>query len=106
MKIDTGTNKNYVTSFVNLIEVSDKWNKDAGLKITRTMFSEGYAMYAFSLAHSDLGEACLNLVCHGSVRLEVKFATDTTETLNCLAYAEFPALIEIDQSRDIKYTRV
>jgi hypothetical protein len=65
-----------------------------------------YAVYAFSLAPSDLGEAYSNLLRQGSVRLEVKFATDTTETLHCLAYAEFPALIEIDQSRDIKYTRV
>ena len=63
-------------------------------------------MYAFSLAPSDLGEEYLNLVRQGSVRLEIKFTANTTETLNCLAYAEFPALIEIDQSRDIKYTRV
>ncbi|XP_062614278.1 uncharacterized protein F54H12.2-like [Saccostrea cucullata] len=106
MKVDIGTNKNNVTPFVNLFEVAEKWNKDAGLKITRSMFAAGYAVYAFSLAPSDLGEAYLNLVRQGSVRLEVKFAANTTETLNCLAYAEFPALIEIDHSRDIKYTRV
>lgn len=106
MKIDTDKNRNHVTAFVNLFEVCDKWNKDAGLKITRTKFAEGYAVYAFSLAPSDLGEEYLNLVRQGSVRLEIKFTANTTETLNCLAYAEFPALIEIDQSRDIKYTRV
>ncbi|XP_061191087.1 uncharacterized protein F54H12.2-like [Saccostrea echinata] len=106
MKVDIRANKNYVTPFVNLFEVAEKWNKDAGLKITRSMFDAGYAVYAFSLAPSDLGEAYLNLIRQGSVRLEVKFAANTTETLNCLAYAEFPALIEIDHSRDIKYTRV
>lgn len=106
MKIDTDKNRNHVTAFVNLFEVCDKLNKDAGLKITRTKFAEGYAVYAFSLAPSDLGEEYLNLVRQGSVRLEIKFTANTTETLNCLAYAEFPALIEIDQSRDIKYTRV
>lgn len=66
------------------------------------MFSEGCTVYAFSLVPSDLGEEYINLVRQGSVRLYVKFATNTTETLNWLAYAEFPALIEID----IKYTRV
>lgn len=106
MKIDVGENNNCVTPFVNLYEVAEKWNKDSGLKISRSMFNEGYAVYAFNLAPSDLGEDYINLVRQGSVRLEVKFATNTTETLNCLAYAEFPALIEIDQSRDIKYTRV
>jgi hypothetical protein len=80
MKIDIGTNKNYVTPFVNLYEVSEKWNKDSGLKISRSMFNEGYAVYAFSLAPSDLGEEYINLVRQGSVRLEVKFATNTQET--------------------------
>jgi hypothetical protein len=106
MKIDVGVNKNFVTPFVNLYEVAEKWNKDTGLKISRSMFDEGYAVYAFSLAPSDLGEEYINLVRQGSVRLEVKFAINTTDTLICLAYAEFPALIEIDQSRDIKYTRI
>jgi hypothetical protein len=106
MKIDVGKNQNYVAPFVNLFDVTDKWNKDAGLQITRTMFGHGYAIYAFNLAPNDLGEAYLNLVRQGNVRLEVRFAKNTTETLNCLAYAEFPALLEIDQSREIKYTRV
>lgn len=98
MKINVGADKNHVTPFVNLFEVSEKWNKDSGLSITRSMFSEGYTVYAFSLVPSYLGEEYINLVRQGSVRLDVKFATNTTETLTCLAYAEFPALIEIDQS--------
>lgn len=106
MKIDVVDNKNCVTPFINLFEVAEKWNKDSGLNITRKMFSEGYTVYAFSIAPSDLGEEYINLVRQGSIRLEVKFATHATETLNCLAYAEFPALLEIDQSRDITYTRV
>ena len=105
MKMDVGTNKNYVTPFVNLFEVAEKWNKDAGLQIKRDMFDQGYAIYVFSLAPSDLGEEYINLVRKGSVRLEVKFAANTTEILNCLAYAEFPALIEVDQSREVRYTR-
>lgn len=56
MKIDVGANKNHVTPFVNLFEVSVKWNKDSGLGITRSMFSEGYTVYAFSLVPNDLGE--------------------------------------------------
>lgn len=81
--------------------MAEKWNKDSGLNITRKMFSEGYTVYAFSIAPSDLGEEYMNLVRQGSIKLEVKFATHTTETLNCLAYAEFPALLEIDQSRNL-----
>jgi len=106
MKMDVGTNKNIVTPFVNLFDAAEKWNKDSGLTIKRPDFDVGYAIYAFNLAPSDLGEKYINLVRQGSVRLEVKFASNTTETLNCLAYAEFPALIEVDHSRDLKYTRV
>ena len=63
------------------------------------MFEQGYAIYAFNLAPSDLGEEYVNLVQQGSVRLAVRFSTNTTQTLNCIAYAEFPALIEVDLSR-------
>ena len=106
MKLDVGNNQNYVTAFVNLFEVAEKWNRDAGLMITRVNFGKGFAIFAFCLSPCNLGDDYINLVRQGNVRLEVKFATATTETLNCIAYAEFPALIEIDQSRDIKYTQV
>ena len=105
MKMDVGANKNYVTPFVNLFEAAEKWNKDAGLQITRSRFEQGYAIYAFNLAPSDLGEEYINLVQQGLVRLEVRFSTNTTETLNCIAYAQFPALIEVDLSREVRYTR-
>ena len=94
-----GTNRNYVTPFVNLFEAAEKWNKDASLQITQSRFEQGYVIYAFNLAPSDLGEEYINLVQQGSVRLEVGFSTNTTQTLNCIAYAAFPALIEVDLSR-------
>lgn len=106
MKTDVVANHNYVTLFVNLFDAAEKWNKDGGSEITRIQFGKGYAIYAFNLAPSDLDEKYLNLVKQVNVRLEVKFATNTLETLNCLAYAEFPALLEVDQPRDIKYTKV
>ena len=50
MKMDVGKNKNYVTPFINLFEVVEKWNKDAGLQMNRNMFYQGFAVYAFSIA--------------------------------------------------------
>lgn len=90
MKIDVRANKNHATPFVNLFKLSEKWNKDSGLSITRSMFSEGYAIYEFSLVPSDLGEEYINLVRQVSVRLDVKFATNTTETLNCFGVCRIP----------------
>lgn len=93
IKMNTGVNQNYVTPYENLLEACEKWNEDMGLEITRRMFNEGYAIYAFNIALNGLGEQCINLVRQGSVRLEVKFATNTPETYNCLAFADFQALI-------------
>ena len=62
MKMDVGTNKNYVTLFVNLFEVAEKWNKDAGLQIDRTMLDQGYAVYAFSTQeyeHRPTSDSCV-----------------------------------------------
>ncbi|KAL5020749.1 hypothetical protein ScPMuIL_002171, partial [Solemya velum] len=70
MKMDVGLNKNYVTPYVNLFEISEKWNKDEGLPITRLAFDDGYSLYAFELSPSDLGEQYMNLVRQGNVRLE------------------------------------
>jgi len=97
---------NYVTPFLNLFEASEKVNKNVGLLINRSNFNAGYAIYAFTLAPNDLGEEYINLVRQGSVRLEVKFTVNTTETLNCLASGEFPSLLEIDHARDVKYTQI
>ncbi|XP_033725352.1 uncharacterized protein F54H12.2-like [Pecten maximus] len=106
IKMDVGDNRNYVTPFVNLFEVAEKWNDDSGLTITKENLNQGFTVYGFTLTPSGLGEEYINLARQGSVRLELKFASNTTETLNCVDYTEFPALIEIDQSRDIKYTQV
>lgn len=103
MKIDVGYNKNCVILFINLFEVVEKWNNDFGFNIMCKMFSEGYIVYVFSIVFSDFGEEYINLVCQGSIRLEVKFVMYIIEILNCLVYVEFFVLFEIDQLRDIKY---
>lgn len=101
IKINVGKNKNYVTPFVNLFDVAEKWNKDDGLQITRNVLDQGYAIYTFNFALSNLGEAYSNFVRQGNVRLEVKFAS---KALSCLAYAEFLVMLEIHPVKGIRYT--
>lgn len=55
LEIDVRTNRNYVTPFVSLFEVAEKWNKD-GFEITRSQFRKGYDIYAFSWVPSNLIE--------------------------------------------------
>lgn len=48
------------------------------------MFDNGSAIYGFDLAPSKYGSDYVNLIRHGNLRFEVKFATTTTITYSCL----------------------
>lgn len=99
------TNKIHATALASLYEGADMWNKNLSSIINRSTFHNGYTIYAFNIAPTDLGEQYINLVRQGSVRLEIKFESATTTTLSCIAYGEFSSLLEIDESRDVRVTR-
>src|SRR5436309_1881370 len=66
-------------------------------------YSKGYTLFAFDLT-SDLSANFAghwNLIKHGSLRLEVRFEKPLEETVNCVVYAEFDNVIEIDSSRQV-----
>lgn len=74
-----------------------------GNGISREQYAKGYCMLAFDLT-PDLSANSSNhwnLIKHGSVRLEVRFETALIQTINCIVYAEFDNVIEIDKNRNI-----
>ena len=74
-----------------------------GNAISRKDYPNGYCLYAFDLT-PDLSandDTHFNLVRHGAVRLEVRFGEALTETVNCMIYAEYDTVLEIDQSRQV-----
>lgn len=74
-----------------------------GNSIARQDYSGGFCLLAFDLT-PDLSAGSRshwNLIRHGSVRLEVRFATALTTTLNCIVYAEFDNVVEINKNRDV-----
>lgn len=74
-----------------------------GNSISRSDYPLGYCLYAFDLT-PDLSandDTHFNLVRHGSVRLEVRFSSVLPETVNCVIYAEYDTILEIDQSRQV-----
>ncbi|XP_046381975.2 uncharacterized protein LOC124152932 [Haliotis rufescens] len=93
---------NDVEAYAGLYDWNNEWRKDKGLNLDRTEFSVGHALYVFNLQdiQGDRGEY-LNLVKSGNLRLEVQFAQALAHTFNVIALAKFPALIEIDQSRNV-----
>ncbi|EFN80167.1 Uncharacterized protein F54H12.2, partial [Harpegnathos saltator] len=71
--------------------------------ISREDYPAGYTLFAFDLT-PDLSANCAgqwNLVKHGSLRMEVRFERALTTTVNCLVYAEFQSVLEIDSSRQV-----
>lgn len=74
-----------------------------GNGISRTDYGGGYCLLCFDLT-PDLSASSTshwNLVRHGSVRIEVRFDSALTSTINCIVYAEFDNIIEINKNRDV-----
>ena len=74
-----------------------------GLGINRFNYSLGYFLTAFDLT-PDLSDHCAshwNLVHSGSLRIEVGFETAPTSRINCVVYAEYDNVLEIDSTRQI-----
>ncbi|KAF2891410.1 hypothetical protein ILUMI_14763 [Ignelater luminosus] len=74
-----------------------------GNNISRSEYSHGYCLWAFDLTPDLSANASTpwNLVKNGSLRIEVGFGEALTETVNCLVYAEFDNIIEIDKDRKV-----
>lgn len=74
-----------------------------GNVISRADYPQGYCLTAFDLT-PDLSanvNTHWNLIKNGSLRLEVAFEEALTATVNCLVYAEFDNVIEIDRHRNV-----
>jgi len=73
------------------------------MQINRNSYRKGYTLFAFDLtpdlsAHSS---GHWNLIKSGSLRIEVRFSEALTHVVNCLVYAEYDNIIEIDSSRQV-----
>lgn len=93
----------YVEAYHTLFSGTGIHFLNEGNSISRNDYAEGYTLFAFDLT-PDLSAHCAghwNLVKHGSLRLEVRFEKPLNVTVNCIVYAEFDNVLEIDSSRQI-----
>ncbi|XP_071579508.1 uncharacterized protein F54H12.2-like [Temnothorax nylanderi] len=93
----------YVEAYHSLFSGTGIHFLNEGNSISREDYAEGFTLFAFDLT-PDLSANCAghwNLVKHGSLRLEVRFEKALTATVNCIVYAEFDNVLEIDSSRQI-----
>ncbi|XP_071578687.1 uncharacterized protein F54H12.2-like [Temnothorax nylanderi] len=93
----------YVEAYHTLFSGTGIHFLNEGNSISREDYAEGFTLFAFDLT-PDLSANFAghwNLVKHGSLRLEVRFEKALTTTVNCIVYAEFDNVLEIDSSRQI-----
>ena len=93
----------FINAFQTLYSGTGIHFLNEGLGINRFNYSLGHFLTAFDLT-PDLSAHCAshwNLVRSGSLRIEVGFVTTPTSTINCVVYAEYDNILEIDSTRQI-----
>jgi len=95
-------NKNFVRSYFSLFTETNQYYTDEGNSISQSDHGGGHTLFAFYLT-PDLGSTTdqWELVKHGNLRLEVRFGTALTTTINAIVYAEFDNSLEITVTKNI-----
>ncbi|KAK4885780.1 hypothetical protein RN001_002051 [Aquatica leii] len=93
----------YVRAYHTLYSGTGIHFLNEGNDISREDYPKGYCLMAFDLTPDLSANANThwNLVKNGSLRIEVGFEDALSETINCLVYAEFDNVIEIDKHRNV-----
>ena len=71
--------------------------------ISRESYVKGSCLFAFDLTpdFSANSTSHWNFIRQGSMRIEVRFAEALISTVNCIVYAEYDNVLEIDSSRQV-----
>ena len=94
-------NKKYIREYMSMFDGMGYLFGNKAIAISRTDYALGYTLYVFDLTADHAASNSASPPKTGSIRLEVKFAAATTETINAVLYAEFRSRIEIDKYRNV-----
>lgn len=93
----------FVDSYHTLYSGTGIHFSNEGNDIDRDDYPNGFCLFAFDLT-PDMSAHCgthWSLVRHGNIRIEVRFDKALTKTINCIVYAEFDNVLEIDSARQV-----
>lgn len=93
----------YVDCYQTLFSGTGVHFLNEGNDINRVEYPNGFCLFAFDLT-PDLSANCYshwNLVKSGSLRIEVRFSEPLENTVNCIVYAEYDNVLEIDSTRQV-----
>lgn len=92
----------YLRSYLSLYQGLGKFGEDWAPDISFEEYKDGYTLWCVDFTKDQ--EAQLDkfhLIETGNLRIEVQFSQNTATTLNCLVYAEFDNLLEINKQREV-----
>jgi len=89
--------------YMGMIHALEQFNRNENNGITLHEYEQGSLFFVFNLT-PDLvvGSGCQQAFRTGNLRLEMKFGTALTETINVIVYGVFDGKIEITKDRIIK----
>ncbi|XP_057335056.1 uncharacterized protein F54H12.2-like [Microplitis mediator] len=100
---DFSNSKLYVDAYHTLFSSTGIHFLNEGNTIDRFDYPNGFCLYTFDLTPdlSANSNSHWNLIHHGTVRIEVRFDKGLESTVNCIVYAEYESVLEIDASRQV-----
>jgi hypothetical protein len=84
--------------FMEAFHTLNKEKKNRIIKINRREYKDGYCLYVID-PRGVYDES--RILQRGHTRLELKFTSALPETCTVVVYGKFPALLQIDQSRNV-----
>ena len=91
----------YVDAYHGLFSGTGIHFLNQGNCISRDAFKKGFCLFAYDLTPdlSANSNTHFNLIRHGSIRIDVRFAKALPANINCIVYAEYNNILEIDAAR-------
>jgi hypothetical protein len=91
----------YLDCYNTLFSGTGTHYQDEGNDISRLEYADGYSLLAFDLTPDLAANAGThwNVVKLGNLRLEINFADPLEEAINCIVYAEFDELLQVNKQR-------
>ena len=97
------TNWYVAQKYLALFDSMGKLNKEAGLNISFSDYAlDGHAIFTFDITQDRSGnEYHLNLICKGTIGIEIGFFVPLVEAVTLLVVAETQSIIQVDRYRNI-----
>ena len=93
----------YLPGYMSLFSGTGTLFHNQGNQISRQDYPEGYTLFAFDLSPDLSAGPHVSTIKQGNLRIGIQFGAPLPATVNCIIYAEFDSLIEIDANRNVTF---